>query len=143
MRSNSAWASRLRFSRTSGEDLCSRSFHLTAIALHSIALLWVRANPLLTLDRLQVLFVDGVRLRHHLFVPAAITRLVPSQEQQRRSGGIEGIKDTIGPALMLNSQLAHMAKLRALDSAAVGKPEGWSGLRQHQHYAFHAVLFNL
>ena len=44
MRSSSALASRFRFARTSGEDLCFRSFHLIAIALHSIDLPLVRIS---------------------------------------------------------------------------------------------------
>jgi hypothetical protein len=95
------------------------------------------------LNDLQVFFVYCICLRDHLFVPAAISSLVSAEQQQCRTGGIEGVKDAIGPPLMLNSQLPHVAEFRPLDSAAVGEAESWPSFHQHQHHTLNAVLFGL
>src|ERR1035437_1686671 len=82
-------------------------------------------------------------IRHHLVVPAVITRLVSPDQEKGCPGGIEGVKDTIRPAFVLNSQLAHVAERRAFHAGALRVAKRWPSLHQHQHHALDAVLFRL
>ena len=65
---------------------------------------------------LQVLVVEGVCPRHVLVVPPVRTRLVGAEQQDCRSARIKGLEDPIGPALVLDAQLPHVAMPRGRDA---------------------------
>ncbi len=87
--------------------------------------------------------VDGIRLGHHLVVPVVITRLVSPDQEEGCPGWIEGVQDTLWPAFVLHSPLAHVAELRAFHAGALRVAKRWPSLHQHQHRALDAVLFRL
>src|SRR5207244_12405322 len=68
----------------------------------------------------QVPVVDGLCDWYILVIPAVVACLVAANQQHRRPPRVECIEDTVGPSLMLNTQLAHMrdVTLQLLKSGA-------------------------
>lgn len=52
--------------------------------------------------------VNRVRARDELLIPAIAAGLVAADEQERDPAGIECVKDPVGAAFVLDSQLPHM-----------------------------------
>ena len=64
---------------------------------------------------LEMGIVETVRQRHDMLIPLVIARFLPPQQSQGDPPGIKGVQHPIGPPLMLDAQLAHMAVLGTMD----------------------------
>ena len=85
--------------------------------------------------------VDCVCERNIFLIPAVVSCLIPTDEQQSRAARIEGIKNAIRPSFVLDAQLAHMCMTRRLDAGRMRHPECRTEFLQKADRKIHALLF--
>ena len=84
--------------------------------------------------------IDGVRLRHELFVPPVVSGLVPANKQDANPARVKSIQHPLRTALMLNSQFSHILIPGAVNRVGLWPGECRPGFLQDVNAIGDAVL---
>jgi hypothetical protein len=87
-----------------------------------------------------MLRINRVGLRHELFVPTAVSRLVTADQKDAHTARVKGIENAIRAALVLDSQLAHVRILGAANRVGLWAGQRWAELFQDINAIGNAVL---
>ena len=77
--------------------------------------------------------VESVRHRYIDVVPAVISSLVATDQQNRTAARIEGVERSIGAAFGLRPELTHMTVSGAIDPTAVRKAQVQKQILEQLH----------
>ena len=75
---------------------------------------------------IQVFFINSICQWHIRLIPAIISCLVTTNQEDCAAAWIKSVERTIRPAFMLCPELTQMAVPRSFDSTAVRKTEMWT-----------------
>ena len=76
-----------------------------------------------------------------LFVPAIISSLRSSKQENGDSSGVEGVENSVGPTPVLDAELPHVAVPGSGDIAGLWKTELGTSLLQEPNNDIDGILF--
>jgi hypothetical protein len=86
--------------------------------------------------------VEGIRYGNKFFIPAVISSLVASDQQDRTAARIEGKEHSIGPSRMLYPKFFHIRMARRVNEVRMGTWKSRAHFLKQDHLGVHVHLFS-